>query len=249
VEHLLSHILQPLVRQLESVAHLSDEEKEAVLSLPVFVRRMRGDNDIVRDGDRPSQCCIVLEGVLYRYKLLENGKRQIFSFHVAGDIPDLQSLFLTEMDHNLATVVSSMVAFLPHDAVRELNRKHSRIAEIFWRNTLIDAAIFREWIVNVGRRSAYERIAHLFCEVFTKMQAVGLCDGNSCAFPITQTVLGDALGLSTVHVNRSLQKLRAEGLITLAGGILTIDNWERLKEAGGFTPAYLNLRPPSMAAE
>jgi CRP-like cAMP-binding protein len=233
--------LIPLVRKLESVARLSDAEKAALLALPVTVRQMRADHDIVRDRDRPTQSCLVIEGWLCRYKVLESGTRQIFSFHIAGDVPDLQSLFLNTMDHNLGSLVQTTVAFIPHDSIRTLIRNFPRVGELLWRDTLIDAAIFREWIVGMGRRAAPSRIAHVLCELFVKMRAVGLTRGYTCDFPVTQTVLADALGLSTVHVNRSLMELRGKGLITLERHTLKILKWDELQDEGGFDPLYLHL--------
>jgi CRP-like cAMP-binding protein len=237
----MSHILNPLLRKLESVASLSAEEKAAILDLPITVRQMRPDHDIVRERDRPSQCCLVLDGWLCRYKILETGARQIFSFHIAGDIPDLQSLHLKTMDHNLGTLVPSTVAFIQHDSVRALAKDFPHVCNVLWRDTLIDAAIFREWMVGMGRRNAPSRIAHLICELFTKLRAVGLTRGYTCDFPITQSVMGDALGLSTVHVNRSLMELRGKGLIKLEKQVLTILNWHGLQKEGGFDPLYLHL--------
>jgi CRP-like cAMP-binding protein len=209
--------LNPLARKLESIVTLGDEEREAVLRLFVTVRTLRADQDIVRDQDRPSQCCLILDGFAFRYKMLGEGKRQILSFHIPGDIPDLQSLHLEVMDHSLGTLTETKVAFIPHDVVRAFVRAHPRLGDIFWRETLIDAAIFREWVTNVGRREAYGRIAHLFCELFMRLRAVGLHNGESYAMPITQAELADATGLSTVHVNRTMQELRANGLISTKG--------------------------------
>jgi CRP-like cAMP-binding protein len=237
----VAHALDFLIRKLESVAGLTEKEKEAVLDLPVTIRLMRPDHDIVRDRDKPSQCCLVLEGWLCRYKLMESGSRQIMSFHIPGDIPDLQSLHLQTMDHSLGTLTQSTVAFIQHESLRKLIRAFPHIGDILWRDTLIDAAIFREWITALGRRQAPERIAHMMCEMFSKMRSVGLNNGYSCAFPLTQVAIADALGLSTVHVNRSIMELRSRGLITLEKQILTIPDWEAMKAYGGFDPLYLHL--------
>jgi CRP-like cAMP-binding protein len=245
----MSHILTPLLRKLESVATLSNEENAAVLDLPITVRQMRADSDMVRERDRPSQCCLVLDGWLCRYKILETGTRQIFSFHIAGDVPDVQSLHLRTMDHNLGTIAPSTVAFIQHESVRTLARNFPRICDVLWRDTLIDAAIFREWMVGMGRRDAPSRIAHVLCELFIKMRAVGLTKGHTCDFPITQSVMADALGLSTVHVNRSLMELRGRGLITLERQVLTILKWDELQQQGGFDPLYLHLDTMAEAAE
>ena len=234
--------LNPLVRKLESIVALTADEREAVLRIPVTVRALKADQDIVRDQDRPSQCCLILDGFAFRYKMLAGGKRQILSFHIPGDIPDLQSLHLEVMDHSLGTLTASKVALIPHDVVRAFVRAHPRIADVFWRDTLIDAAVFREWVTNVGRREAYGRIAHLFCELFMRIEAVGLNNGQGYEMPITQAELADATGLSTVHVNRTMQELRRDGLISTKGGSIIIRNWEGLREAGEFDPTYLHLR-------
>jgi CRP-like cAMP-binding protein len=147
------------------------------------------------------------------------------------------------MDHSLATLVPSKVAFITHETLRAFIRAHPRIGDVLWRDTLIEAAVFREWMAGIGRRSAYARIAHLLCEMFVRLKVVGLTSGNTCEMPITQAELGDALGLSTVHVNRTLQELRANRLITSrTNATINIDDWEGLKEAGDFDPTYLHLR-------
>src|SRR5215211_8094540 len=223
-----------LFRKLGSISPLSDDEKHCLLALPLRTKDVGPDQVIVQEGDQPSECCLVVEGFTCRYKLTEDGKRQIFSFHIPGDIPDLQSLHLKVMDHSLMTMTPCKLAFIPHQSLTDLMRRCPRIADVMWRDTLIDAAIFREWMVGIGRRSAYGRIAHLLCEVMMKLKAVGLADGVTCELPITQAELGDALGLSTVHVNRVLQELRGNDLITLRGGVLTVLDWDGLRQAGEF---------------
>jgi len=153
----------------------------------------------------------------------------------------MQSLFIDVMDHSLTALVPTTVLAIRHEIMRGIIEGYPRIAHLLWRETLIDAAVYREWIV-MRDRPAYPRIAHLFCELFLRMQAIGLTNGNACELPLTQSQMGDALGLSNVHVNRTLQELRAEGLIVLEGGTLTILDWDGLKEAGEFDPLYLHLR-------
>ena len=235
------HDLDTLIRKLESTNQLSDEQRQAVQELPAKVRILQAGQDVLCDGGQPEQCCLILTGWMTRYKLLSNGRRQILSFHVPGDTPDLQSLHLSVMDHNLCSVGPSTVAFIPHESLRDLIVRFPTLAAALWRDTLIDAAIFRAWMTGIGRRSAHERIAHLFCEMFAKLQSVGLTDGDRVAWPITQTDIADALGLTPVHVNRVLQDLRARELITLSKRILTIVNRQELSDLGEFTPAYLNL--------
>jgi CRP-like cAMP-binding protein len=240
--------LHPLVQKLASIAALSQEEEEAIWALPVTVKEIRADQDVVRDGERPSQCCVVVEGFLCRYKQLPDGTRQIHSVHVPGDMPDLQSLHLQVMDHGLSALTPSKVGLIPHEAIRKLTRAQPRLADALWRDTLVDAAIFREWIVNVGAREAYSRIAHLLCEIFLKLKAVGLTKGYSFELPITQAEFADATGLSTVHVNRSVMQLRGNGLITWEKGKCTIHNWEDLKRDAMFDPTYLHLNGSAEAA-
>jgi CRP-like cAMP-binding protein len=235
---------EPLIRKLKSIGELPDEDREALASLPVQVRSLEADEDVVREGDVPSVCCLLLDGFMHRYKVLPNGKRQILALHTPGDVPDLQSLFLRHLDHSLAASVPSTAGFIPHEALRTLMRESPTLTELLWRDTLIDAAIFREWIVAMGQRPAQSHLAHLLCEVFTRLRTVGLTQDHACSLPLTQAELGDACGLSTVHVNRTLQALRGDGLIELQSHRLTILDWARLKEVAQFDPAYLHLRQP-----
>lgn len=230
-----------LIRKLESILELSDADRDALSGLPLTVRSLPAHFDIVREGDRPSQCCLILEGLTCRYQATPEGRRQILSFYIPGDIPDFQSLHLRVIDDNLGTLTPTKVAFISHRAAFDLLRERPELLHVFWRATLIDAAITRRWVLNVGRREAYGRTAHLFCELFVRLQSVGLSNGHSIELPLTQMELGDALGISTVHVNRSLQALRADGLITFKGGVLTVDDWEGLVRAGAFDPKYLHL--------
>jgi CRP-like cAMP-binding protein len=230
-----------LLRKLESIASLAPEERAALLRLPLRLKTVATHQDIVREGDSPSECCLIVEGFACRYTLTDGGRRQILSFHISGDIPDLQSLHLTIMDHSLGTLVPSKLAFIQHDDLRSLMRSYPRLGDLFWRDTLIDAAVFRQWMVGLGRRSALSRIAHLLCELLVRLRAVALAEDHAFALPVTQAELADALGISTVHVNRVLQDLRGDNLITLHGGFVKVLDWDRLKQAGEFDPTYLHL--------
>ena len=163
------------------------------------------------------------------------------SFHFPGDIPDFESLHFPVLDFNLGVLSSSKVAFIPHENLRALSLRFPRLGAALWRDTLVDAATSREWMTSLGRRSGYGRAAHLFCEIYTKLHALGLADQYRCMLPFTQTDLGDALGLSTVHMNRVLQELRGQGLIILKGRMLVIENFMALSKAAEFDPAYLRL--------
>jgi CRP-like cAMP-binding protein len=229
-----------LARKLAQVGPLSRDERAAVLALPVTVKDFGADADVVREGDIPTDCAILLEGFACRYKLLASGRRQILSFHLPGDIPDLQSLHLKIMDHGLATLLPSKVALIRHERVRELIARFPRIGSTFWRDTLVDAAVFREWIVVVGSRPAVGRTAHLLCELYHRFRVAGLTVDNSFQLSLTQRELGDALGLSLVQVNRSIQKLKREGLIRIRDGLVTIVNWGGLQRRAEFDPTYLH---------
>jgi CRP-like cAMP-binding protein len=236
-----SHPADMLVRKLGSIARLSDEERRAVMRLPMTIRPLPGGHDIVCEHDRPMQCCLILDGWASRYQLLAEGRRQIFSFHVPGDIPDLQSLHLRVMDHSLCALTPVTLAFVPHEAIRDLTTGYPGIAATLWRDTLVDGAIFREWMVGMGRRSAYQAVAHLFCETYVKLEAVGLAENHRYRLPVMQVDIADALGLSNVHVNRVLRQLREENLLALRNGWLNISNWPELAKIGEFDPLYLHV--------
>ncbi|QRM34418.1 Crp/Fnr family transcriptional regulator [Microvirga sp. VF16] len=239
---LLSPDYHPLIRKLESIFPLNDEERQALLDLPMQVSVIKEDQDIVREGDRPSRSFAILSGFTCAYKMTGDGKRQIVTFSIAGDIPDLQSLHLKVLDISVATLTPCTVGFIEHEALWDLCTRHPRIAAAFWRECLVEGAIFREWVLNVGRREAYHRMAHIMCELLVRLRAVGLAEDHVCELPITQVEFADALGITTVHVNRVMQQLRADGLIKTNGSRLNIPDWERFKEAGDFDPTYLHLR-------
>ena len=233
-----------LVRKLLAASELSREDIDCLESLPLRIRDFAAGADIVSDGDTPSECCVVLEGWVTRYKLRPQGQRQIFSFHIPGDVPDFQSLHLKVMDHSLCTLTPSKLAFIPHGALQDaISRPGLGVA--FWRDTLTDAAVFREWMVGLGRRTAYQRIAHLFCELYARLASVGQAQDHSFQLLLTQAELADALGLTSVHVNRVMQELRRDELVATAGRRLTILDWDGLTEAGEFDPTYLHLRKPA----
>lgn len=234
--------LRALIRKMESISEITEDEKQLLLQLPLTLKSFEAGTDIISEGDRTKNCCLVLEGLVCRYKTVANGNRQILSLHIPGDIPDLHSLHIEQMDHSLGTLTASRVGFIPHEAVRRLSRASYRIAEAFWREALVDAAVFREWMVGIGRRSAQSRLAHFLCEFATKLRAIGRSDGIRFELPMTQTEIGDALGLSTVHTNKSLRALRQTGLIELRERRLKILDWDGLCELGEFDPGYLHLR-------
>jgi CRP-like cAMP-binding protein len=237
-----------MIRKLDSIFRLSKEEKQALQTLQIQVQVIGAHKDIARIGDSPSQCCLLVEGYISVYKLTDKGKRQIMAFHVPGDMPDLQSLHLQVLDNSLMTATLCTVGFIQHDDLHRVSERYPRITSALWRETLVDASIFREWVLNVGRRDAVTRMAHLLCELRVKLKAVGLAEDDTFDLPFTQVELADAIGTSNVHVNRVLKELRARGLIQSEGTRLTIPDWEKLKELAGFDPLYLHLKNDQAAA-
>lgn len=229
-----------LVHRIERIFPLSEAERFALASLPFKGRAFAPHQDIVPEGERPDHCCLIVEGWACRYRTEQQGGRQILSFHIPGDLPDLQSLHLSVTDHSLAALTPVTAGFVSHAEIHDLIAEHPRLGSAFWKDTLIDAAIYREWIVGMGRKEALPRMAHLLCEVFLRMQAVGLTTQHSCALPITQTDLSDALGLTSVHVNRVLRDLRQKELIVLDHRTLTVLDWQGLTALAEFDATYLH---------
>jgi CRP-like cAMP-binding protein len=204
-------------------------------------RRFDARVDISREGDRPKDVHLILSGWACRYKQLEDGRRQIVSFFLPGDMCDLNVFILKEMDHSIGTLSPVTIADLSREFFDEISAGYPRIATALWWETLVNAAIQREWTMNLGQRTASERMAHLFCEIFFRLRLAGLTSERSCEFPLTQADLADATGLSKVHVNRTLQELRAANLLILRGKTLTVPNLERLMDAGLFNANYLHM--------
>ncbi|MEH3147634.1 MAG: Crp/Fnr family transcriptional regulator [Methylobacterium frigidaeris] len=231
-----------LISKLEQFTRLSVADKQALETVAGEKRRRIGPReDIIREGDDPAYVNLILEGWACRYKQLEDGRRQIISFFLPGDLCDTHIYVLREMDHSIGALTPVTFAEISRETLTRVTAEHSRITQALWWDTLVTAAIQREWTVNLGQRSAAERLGHLLCELFIRLRGVGLTDGNSCVLPVTQADLGDAMGLSNVHINRTLQELRGTGLIVLKGRQLTIPNLAALQAASLFSPNYLHL--------
>jgi CRP-like cAMP-binding protein len=230
-----------LIRKLESYETLSEQEHRALDALSLNVRTVPARTDLVQEGDAPERMHLILDGFACRYKILPNGERQIMAFFVPGDFCDLNVFILDAMDHSIGTISSCHVAEVPRSMIDEITAQHPRITRAFWWCTLVDEAVLREWLVNLGGRQADQRIAHLLCELLMRLGAVGCASDDSFAFPFKQVDLADCMGLSDVHVNRTLRELRERGLVTLKQRIITIHDVDRLKAYCGFNPNYLHL--------
>ncbi|TXN72026.1 helix-turn-helix domain-containing protein [Methylobacterium sp. WL6] len=231
----------PLVRKLEGFAPLSDADKAVLERISAPARIVPSQTDLAREGDAPEGVILILEGMACRHKVRANGSRQITAYLVPGDLCDLDVGLLDTMDHAITTLSACRVVRITPAMITEVVEHHPQIARALRMSTLVDEATLREWLVNVGCRSALERVAHLFCELQVRMQVVGLSEAYSYDLPLTQVDLADTTGLSSVHLNRTLQELRRQGLITLRQRRLTILDLPRLKALAEFKANYLHL--------
>lgn len=235
VEHVLARRLSQFVR-------LSHDEVRAVNQLSDGLgRTVAAKRDLVREGDIPHSLFLIEQGWACRYKTLADGRRQIVALLLPGDLCDLNNHVLRVMDHAIGALTPVQYSEVAHDRVSALVGRHPRLGHALWWQMLVAVAIQREWTLNNGQRSALERIGHLFCEIQLRLRGVGLAAGTSYAFPLTQNDLAEATGLTPVHVNRTLQEMRAAGLIVLKDRVLDIPDLEVLKETALFTPDYLHL--------
>lgn len=231
-----------LIRKLGRFTKLAAEDKELLARIAAERQRhFKPREDVVTEGEKPEVINLILSGWACRYKVLEDGRRQVTAFFLPGDMCDLNVFVLRQMDHSIGTLTAVTLAEISPRAFEELMLAHPRVTQALWWESLVTAAVQREWAVNLGQRDACERMAHLFCELFLRLQAIAQTVGQSFAMPLTQAELGEATGLSSVHVNRTLQELRAAKLIVLKGRTLTIPDFEALQRAALFNPNYLHL--------
>ncbi|WIJ25959.1 Crp/Fnr family transcriptional regulator [Devosia sp. RR2S18] len=234
-------VLQPFFNKLEARDALSEEEKRALVAAARQELKFSGGDDIVREGERPQRSMLLVSGFAIRYRVVAQGQRQILAIHIPGDFIDLQSFLLKEMDHSLAAVNGVRIYTYPHENLARLTESYSHLTRLLWLHTLLDAASQREWIVGLGRLSAVSRTAHLICEMYVRLKTNGLADALTFSFPMTQAALADALGLSTVHVNRVLQELRQRNLVSWEGTQIEVLDWDGLRHLGEFDDRYLHL--------
>jgi CRP-like cAMP-binding protein len=233
---------ETILRRLEQIGKLAEEDKAALLSLRGTTRKLKRGEDVLKEGEHPTEAVIVLSGLLLRYRFSPNGSRQIHSFYIPTDTPCLESMPMEVMDNSLAAAAPSHVGLVEHVELARVMDERPHLLTLIWRETLIQGALVREWLMRNSQMLAHAQMAHFFCEIMTRARAAGVADGDSCAFPITQEDLADALGMTTVHVNRTLQILRAGGLMEFRGGKLTVRDLPQLSEIAEFDPSYLHLK-------
>lgn len=245
-------LLRPFMNALEKRSTLSSEDEDAFLALPYTVLEIRANRDFVRQGECLHHCCFVVEGIIGSFKQDAQGNRQIVSVFIDGDMVDLHSAVVPESLSALQALTTSKIVQVPHSAIRKIAADHPNMGQAFWRQCVVDAGILMEWVANVGRRDARTRMAHFFCELACRSEPDGAKDGTVIPYPLTQTHLSDILSLTPVHVNRTLQSLRREGLIeTLGRSRERVVDWSGLRRLGDFDPLYLQLkrqpRAPALA--
>lgn len=235
--------VQRMIDRLRRRAPLDHDDCEAVRALPMRRRQYEPPAYIVREGAAPIQyCSFVVSGFALGQKLAANGGRQIVSLHVPGDFLDLQHLFLKRADHNVQALTRLETIEIEREALQDLALRRPAVGRTLWIDALVDASIFREWVLNVGRRDARQRIAHLLCEFTARMESAGMMEaGTMCELPMTQEQLGDATGLTSVHVNRTLKGLEADGLISREKRFVMIADWNRMRVVGDFSALYLHF--------
>jgi CRP-like cAMP-binding protein len=237
--------LQLFVKRLASRSVLTDEEVSALLGLNGQIKEIAAHTDFVGIGEQVDHSCLVIDGLVGRFGQNKNGARQITCLHIPGDMADLPSVVNPKSEWALGSLASTTVLRIPHTELRRLAAKHPGVAEAFWRDCVADGSIFSEWVVNVGRRDALSRLAHVFCEMAVRCEYAGLGDKRSFPLPITQTDLGDATGLTGVHVNRTLKELRTRSIVELRAGTVTIQDWEQLVSVADFDAGFLLLDGPA----
>jgi CRP-like cAMP-binding protein len=243
------HPLRYLLRQLELYGKLPEEDRRAILDLPHRVRRLDAGSYLVRDGDQPVHCTVLASGYAIRQKVTGDGSRQILAVCIPGDAVDLQNMFLDISDHSVQMLTQGKVADVPREVLQDLVLSRPAIGTGIIELSLVEASILREWVVNVGRRDARARIAHILCEFAVRLEVRGLTSDQHFELPMTQEQLADATGLTPVHVNRVLKGLEADGLISRKRRYIHFDDWRALQDAGDFSRRYLHISDQDTIAQ
>ena len=226
------------IRRLARFATFTPDEQRLLEEASATTRRFAVGDDPQKLGDPSDRVFVVLEGLACRHKLLPDGRRQIIAYLFAGDMGDPRQLLQPHVDCSMCILWPSEVSMLTLPVIQRLDQ-HPNIAQAMARYQLTQQSIMREWLVNVGHRTAFERLGHLVCEIFVRLEAVGLTREHAFELPLTQAELGDTLALSAVHVNRTLMEMRRLKLMTFQNRQVVIHDLPALQAAAGFDPAYL----------
>jgi len=229
------------VRKFESRTPLDQADRAALCKLPFDLRHVEANRTLLREGDRPAGATLIVQGLAFRHKVTVEGARQILSVQIPGDFIDLEVILLGIADYNVQALTACEVAIVPREAMLKLIDSHPRVGRAMWIDTLVDASIYREWIVNLGRRDSRSGLCHLLCEFARRLEVAGQSGGDGHDLSMTQEQLADALGITPVHVNRILRELDREGLVVRDHRLLRVPSWEALRKAGGFSDLYLHL--------
>jgi CRP-like cAMP-binding protein len=238
----ISDVHDKMISSLARCHRLDGDDREAIRTLPVELRHYHASSHLVREGQTPHRCAFLVEGFAYRQKLTLSGHRSLCSLQLPGDFVDLQNIYLSESDHDVQALTEVTAVDLPVAVLRALAGSRPNVGTAMWIQGLSEASIFREWLLNIGRRDARSRMAHLLCEFSIRLQAAGVPASESHDLPMTQEQLGDALGLTAVHVNRVLKSLEENGVIIRGKRQVRVDDWDGLRRIADFNPRYLHLR-------
>jgi CRP-like cAMP-binding protein len=231
-----------MIKKLQAYCDLKSADIDALGDLALEKFKLKAGQDIIREGEDPKNVFLITSGMACRYKLLEDGRRQILAFFLPGDLCDLNVYILEEMDHSIAAVTAIEYAVIAPDAMNQIGDDHPRVLRALWWESLVTASIQREWTVSLGQRDALESLAHLFCELFLRMRMIGMVDGKKCQIPLTQQYLADALGLTPTHVGRVLRQLELTGIARFERRVLEVHDLAELKTIACFNPRYLHHR-------
>jgi len=234
-------MITPHLKKLRKRTEISPEEERVLRGLIVETRRVPADRILIRAGEELNNSVFLLDGWMARSKDMATGERQVTELHITGDFPDLHGFTLKRLDHDIVTLSECTIGLVPHERLLEVTRDYPHLTRVFWFSTNVDAAITRELALSLGQRSAIARMAHLFCELYVRLDVVGRTKGNRYEFPLTQRELSECLGLTVVHVNRTLQELRRKGLVEFENRHLTILDRLGLEGIAEFDPNYLYL--------
>ena len=230
-----------LLKKLRVRDEVSEREAKVLRDAITDIETVKAGRTLVRTGEAISRSTLLIDGLVARFKDLSGGQRQIMEVHVRGDFVDLHGFLLKRLDHNVGALSNVTVGYVPHDTLAKITAEEPHLSRMLWLSTLMDASIQREHILSMGRRGAQARIGHLMCEIYLRLEVIGLASDRTFDLPLTQLDLADATGLTSIHVNRMLRQLREQKLLTFRSGQVVIQDWDRLQALSEFDPTYLHL--------